>query len=391
MLTLRLICCFAAWLCLCGPVWAQSQNPKDLDALTQAEKAARAEAKALDERRKVVTGEISDLENSIEKLSLEIRGFEKDALALQEKKAKIDVNISEIEDAIRLDEAELLKLLAALQRMEANPPPTLALRPDNAIATAQAGQLMTTLSKQLDQRTKVLTAQLTSLAEEQSLADETQAQIEANQRQLERRRAKTQSLVAEKSTLRKSIDTQHEEKQALVTKLAQESESLRELLEKLESEAKSIRPRIKPGRGITQPSKRPALPLALPEGIGPFAKAKGRLTLPVSGPLTSRYGGNEQGLTFRTASRGQVLAPYAGRVEFAGPFKNYDKVIIVDVGEGYYILMTGLGDIFAEIGETLKQGDPVGSMPPDASGSNELYLEVRKDGQTVDPGPWLAL
>ena len=53
--------------------------------------------------------------------------------------------------------------------------------------------------------------------------------------------------------------------------------------------------------------------------------------------------------------------------------------------------MTGLGDIFAEIGETLTQGEPVGTMPATSSGSNELYLEVRKEGQTVDPGPWLAL
>lgn len=391
MFTLRLISCVLVWFCFCSLAVAQTQNPKDLDALTQAEKAARAEAQALEKRRKAVTGEISDLEGSLEKLAREIRGFEQDSLALQNKKDEIDIRISEIKYSLGQNRTELLKLLSALQRMEANPPPALALRPNDAIANAQAAQLMATLSKQLDQRTKVLTAQLTRLSEEQARADETQAQIDANQRQLERRRAEAQGLVKEKSALRKSIDTQRAEKQALAQKLAQESESLRELLEKLESEAKAIYPRVKPGRGVSTPTKRPALPLSLPEGVGPFARAKGRLTLPVSGPLTKRYGNNEQGLTFSTPSRGQVLAPYAGRVEFAGPFKNYDKVIIVDVGEGYYILMTGLGDIFAEIGETLTQGEPVGNMPFSSSGSNELYLEVRKDGQTVDPGPWLAL
>ena len=380
-----------AWLCLAQAAMGQSQNPQDLDALTQAEKEARAEAQALEKRRKAVSGEISDLESSLEKLAREIRGFEQDALELQSKKNEIDRRISEINYAIGQDEEDLLTLLAALQRLEANPPPALTLKPDSAIANAQAAQLMATLSKQLDQRTKVLTAQLTRLNEEQARADETQAQIEANQRQLERRRAETQGLVKEKSNLRKSIDVQREEKQALAKKLAQESATLRELLEKLESEARAIYPRIKPGLGATKPSKRPSLPLALPEGIGPFANAKGRLTLPVTGPLTKRYGGEERGLTFATPSNGQVLAPYAGRVEFAGPFKNYDKVIIVDVGEGYYILMTGLGDIFAEIGETLTQGEPVGTMPAASSGSNELYLEVRKEGQTLDPGPWLSL
>lgn len=380
-----------AWLCLTSSAMAQTQNPQDLDALTQAEKTARAEAQALEKRRKAVSGEISELESSLEKLAREIRGFEEDTLELQEKKNEIDRRISEINYAIRQDETELLKLLAALQRLEANPPPALTLRPDNAIANAQAAQLMALLSRQLDQRTKTLTAQLTRLAEEQARADEAQLRIEANQRQLERRRSETQGLVKEKSTLRKSIDVQREEKQALAKKLAQESATLRELLEKLESEARAIYPRVKPGRGVSKPSKRPSLPLSLPDGVGPFANAKGRLTLPVTGPLTKRYGGEEKGLTFSTPSQGQVLAPYAGRVEFAGPFKNYDKVIIVDVGEGYYILMTGLGDIFAQIGETLTQGEPVGTMPPSSSGSNELYLEVRKEGQTLDPGPWLAL
>ena len=391
MLTLRFIVVLMVWLSLASIAVGQAQNPQDLDALTQAEKTARAEAQALEKRRNAVSGEISDLETSLEKLAREIRGFEQDALELQKTKNEIDKRISEINYAIRQDEDDLLALLAALQRLEANPPPALTLKPDSAIANAQAAQLMATLSKQLDQRTKVLTAQLTRLNEEQARASETQAQIEANQRQLERRRSETQGLVKEKSSLRKSIDIQREEKQALAKRLAQESATLRELLEKLESEARAIYPRVKPGRGVSKPTKRPALPLSLPEGVGPFANAKGRLTLPVTGPLTKRYGGDEKGLTFATPSKGQVLAPYAGRVEFAGPFKNYDKVIIVDVGGGYYILMTGLGDIFAEIGETLTQGEPVGAMPAASSGSNELYLEVRKEGQTVDPGPWLAL
>ena len=54
-------------------------------------------------------------------------------------------------------------------------------------------------------------------------------------------------------------------------------------------------------------------------------------------------------------------------------------------------LMTGLGDIFAGIGETINQGDPIGTMPFSSTGEGDLYLEVRQDGQTLDPAPWLAL
>lgn len=370
------------------PAFAQINTPEDLDALTQAEKNARAEAEALDRRRYAVNAEITKLENSLRALSREVKVFERDALALEKKQQDIEATISQIEGNILSDRAELTKLLAALQRLEANPPPAMVMRPDNAIEAAQAAQLIAALTQQLDQRTKILSAQLETLSQEKDRAEINQRQILANQKQLQRRRNETRNIVKEKSTLRASIDTQRAEKQAIANRLAAEAATLRELVEKLEAEALRVKPRIKPkkgqstGRRITPP---------LPGNLGDFAKAKGQLSLPVSGPLLKRFGRGEKGLTFETPSEGQVLAPYAGRVEFAGPFKNYDQVIILAVGDGYFLLMTGLGDIFAETGEVIKQGSPVGTMPFVRSGSGELYLELRKNGRTVDPAPWLSL
>lgn len=371
---------------------AQDRAPQDLDALTQAEKNARAEAEALEKKREAVSSEINNLEKSLRNLSREVKVFERDSIALNDKKQKIDANIANLENDIQADEAELMKLLAALQRLEANPPPAIILRPDNAIASAQAAQLIAALTKQLDQRTKILSVQLEALAQEKLLAEETQAQIEANKKQLENRRNKTQNLVKNKSDLRASIDTQRAEKQATAMRLAEEAATLRELVEKLENEALRVKPRIKPGRntGGRDTGERVAS-LPLPDNLGPFNQAKGRLSLPVSGALLKRFGRGEKGLTFASTSEGQVLAPYSGRVEFAGPFKNYDQVIILAVGDGYFLLMTGLGNVFAETGEIVKQGAPIGAMPFERSGASELYLELRKNGTTVDPAPWLAL
>ena len=386
MLRLRLISALALWFLLTLTCFAQGNQVQDLEALTNAEKQAREEAAALEKRRKVVSGEISDLQKSLQKLARETKVFEKDALALTARKDEIDANIAEITQDIKADEADLMKLLAALQRLETNPPPTLAIRPDDAIASAQAGQLMAALSKQLDQRTKALNVQLEALAQEQAQAEDTKKQIEANKRQLEKRRTRTLALVQDKSALQASIDTQRAEKQVIIDKLAAEAATLRDLLEKLQEEAMRIQPRVKPTPG------RPGfVPPALPDGVRPFTQSKGRLSLPVSGNLKRRFGGNEKGLTFSAPSEGQVLAPYAGRVEFAGPFKNYDQVIILSVGEDHFILLTGLGQVFPQTGESIRQGDPVGLLPFNSSGSAELYLEFRRNGRTIDPSPWLAL
>ena len=83
-----------------------------------------------------------------------------------------------------------------------------------------------------------------------------------------------------------------------------------------------------------------------------------------------------------------MLAPYAGRVEFSGPFKNYDNVIILNVGDGYFVLLTGLERLNVSAGERVKRGEPVGAMPQEPNA--ELYIELRKNGSPVNPEPWLA-
>ena len=370
------------------PVFAKNTD-QDLQNLTVAETTARKEAEALRKQKEAVASEITTLQKSLKKIARETRIFERDAQKLAKEKREIDINIARLNASIKTDNEGLLELLSALQRLEASPPPSMVLRPDNAITSAQSGQLMAALTEQLDQRTKTLKIQLESLSHEKKKAEVTQNQISANAKQLKKRRTQTLALVKTKSDLQKSIDKQRAEKEATIIKLAKEAATLKELLEKLRLEAMNVVPRIKPDTG--QNRSLATAPLSLPKGVTSFAKAKGRLNLPVEGRLKHRFGGGEKGLTFLAQSEGQVLAPYAGRVEFAGPFKNYDQVVILAVGDGYYILLTGLGQIYAETGETVRQGDPIGVLPYNRAGNDELYLELRKNGKTLDPAPWLAL
>ncbi len=379
------------FLCLCLSFEAFAQNSEqDLKNLTIAEKKARAEAVALEKKRETISSEISNLQKSLKKIAKETRVYERDARSLAEKKRIIDINIARLQASITTNQKDLQQLLSALQRLEATPPPALVVRPDDAIASAQTSQLMASLTQQLNTRTEMLKVQLTAFSQEQKLAQETQTQIDATAKQLQNRRVETVNLVSQKSELRKLIDLQRAEKQAAITKLAKEAATLKELLERLKAESIRVVPRLKPGIGKT--GKKPSIaPLDLPDGIAPFAKAKGRLNLPVEGKLVKRYGSGEKGLTFSAQSQGQVLSPYAGRVEFAGPFKNYDQVVILSVGDGYYLLMTGLGKVYSQTGEVVSQGEAIGIMPYNNTGEDKLYLELRKDGKTLDPSPWLAL
>ena len=98
----------------------------------------------------------------------------------------------------------------------------------------------------------------------------------------------------------------------------------------------------------------------------------------------------DRGITLQTSARAQVIAPYAGRIEFAGAFKNYDNVVILNVGGGYFILLTGIGETYVETGENILIGEPLGLMPFNTKDRAELYIEFRKNGGTINPKPWLG-
>jgi septal ring factor EnvC (AmiA/AmiB activator) len=97
-----------------------------------------------------------------------------------------------------------------------------------------------------------------------------------------------------------------------------------------------------------------------------------------------------QGVALQTRASAQVSAPAAGRVAYAGQFRSYGQVLILNLDGGYVLVLTGLGDIHARVGDLVSAGQPVGEMPASDTPAPELYVEVRRNGQPVDPGRWLS-
>ncbi len=105
------------------------------------------------------------------------------------------------------------------------------------------------------------------------------------------------------------------------------------------------------------------------------------------GQETSK-GVTSKGISIKTRSQAQVVSPYDGSVIFAGPFRGYGKLIIIEHGEGYMSLLAGMNEIECEVGQMLLAGEPVGQMPDDEN--SNLYMELRKDNKPIDPEAWIA-
>lgn len=95
-----------------------------------------------------------------------------------------------------------------------------------------------------------------------------------------------------------------------------------------------------------------------------------------------------------------MTAPCDGWVVYAGRFRSYGQLLILNAGDGYHVVLAGMDRIDVELGQFVLTGEPVGvmgsqrlasAMVPDASLSQPvLYIEFRKDGASIDPAPWWA-
>ncbi len=360
---------------------AAAQTSGDVEALTKKEQAARDKSEKLEDERKSVRKDVSALKKKLAKAAQDTQSIEANLTALERETAELNMRAATLTTQITEDRAQYIDLLAALQRLEATPPPTLALSPKNAKRAADAGLMMATLSEQLKQRAEALSLNLTALDVTKSQIVLKQDELEQARDKLDRETSQITAGLGEKSKLEAKLSDERKAAAAEADRLAAESKSLLDLIAKLESEAAKVVPRTKPGRKSTPK-------LVLPKGTKRFADAKGGMLRPVSGNILKTFGRGEKGLTFTGRPSGQVLAPYAGRVEFSGPFKNYDQVVILNVGDGYFVLLTGLDALYIGAGDTVRRGEPVGALP--GRSGVELYIELRRDGSPVDPAPWLA-
>ena len=125
-----------------------------------------------------------------------------------------------------------------------------------------------------------------------------------------------------------------------------------------------------------------------------FEKAKGKMPLPAKGKITERYGDltsaglHAKGITLQTRKGAQVVSPNDGVVLFAGSFKGYGNLLIIEHAEGYHTLLSGMEKMEAFEGQSLLAGEPVGTM--EKKGTPDLYVEMRKNGQPINPLRWLA-
>ena len=100
--------------------------------------------------------------------------------------------------------------------------------------------------------------------------------------------------------------------------------------------------------------------------------------------------GVDHGVALEIGAARLVRAPQAGKIVYAGSFRSYGHLLIIDDGDGYHVLLAGLSHLDVAEGAVVQAGDPIGGIDGVSGGPGRLYIELRRNGVPLDPVPWLA-
>lgn len=381
------------FLCLAAPSISAQENAasatKNLQQIEERigeEKTAAEKARA---RAEIMARDIDNLQKELVTTASAVQRHETQVQALKTRLQALERLLERKTKDLRDGRARFGRVLAAMQRIAQFPPEALIAQPVKPADTVRTAILLRSTVGEIERKAGELRDELDFLVKARAEITSRKQTLEETTELLDRERRRLGALMSRKKVLKRRADKQVLAAEQRIEELAGKAKTLRELLAGIEKErarAKKETPKtakIAPGHERVPPLK-------------PISKARGSLSLPVSGRISGHYGEktdggmSRKGLTITTPPGAQVTATYDGTVVYAGKFRGYGLLLIIEHGEGYHSLLAGMNRIDVEQGQKLLAGEPVGIMEPSESGQPVLYVELRRDGQPINPQPWLA-
>lgn len=379
---------------------------QDINVSTDRQSAIEKEIRSIDRDRETLNSKILSSADNIKILETEISDTERRLRKLGENEDTVRASLASRRDV-------LAEVLAALQRIGRRPPPALAVRPSDALAAVRSAILLNAVMPELRVETEALASDLSELSRLKDVIAKEKKTLLGDAMRLAEEKSRLELLLSAKRQERDRSEQKLAQEKRRSEELAEKSKSLKELIARLETEIESAREAseksrqasasAKPGRdGRWDPFSDPGrLSPALP-----FIEAKGQLPWPVAGEMIrdfgqeDEFGSTTEGQSITTRPGSRVTAPADGWVVYAGTFRSFGQLLILNTGDGYHVLLAGMDRIDADLGQFVLAGEPVGVMGTTklasaatlGLGSTQpvLYVEFRKDGRAIDPTPWWA-
>lgn len=436
------------------------QRRRDLDAAEKRAKSIQSDVTELAAEREKVNAKLQETAALIQKSEGRLTSTEEKLAGLEQQEVAVRATLEKNRDKIT-------KLMAALQRMGRNPPPVLYTQRTDALQMVRSAMLLASAYPELRKDANELGKQLGELISVKQSIEAERDQLRSETQRLSDARTRLTGLMETKRRSLDERQGELEQVRKAAAELSRGVGDLNELIGKLDqavaantglgaydaearkagtpstaaagAAAAGVKPdTTKPDAtkpDATKPEDRPVDVAMAPSAIKPtivelapqtaafgaaspnrlqpaipFHLAKARLPLPAFGKRAlafgdkTQYGGQSKGIVIETRFGGQVTSPSDGWVVYAGEFRSYGQLLIINAGNGYHVLLAGMSQIDVQPGQFVLAAEPVGTMatrprtgkPPDGKQQDGqaqpsapvLYIEFRKDGRPIDPDPW---
>jgi septal ring factor EnvC (AmiA/AmiB activator) len=381
--------------------------------------AARVQAKGSEEARERLRADIAAIGQDRSKLNAQlidvaaqVRDVESRVGDAEARLRTLDSREAQVRGSLDSRRSEIVEVLAALQRAGRRTPPALLVRPEDALQSLRTAMLLGSVVPELRVRAATLAGDLGELVTLRKTIAAERDHLAADRDKLRDDQTRLAAFVDERQRQQAAVEKDMAAEAARAIALSRQVDSLQGLIAKMEQDVKSaakaaatanlqgapVATAGKPNLAAFKDRSRQSPAIA-------FASARGLFALPVNGPKIREFGGSdgaggvEKGISLATKPGAQVTTPCDGWVVYAGPFRSYGQLLILNAGGGYHVLIAGMERISVNIGQFVLTGEPVATMGTRsqvasilAANASQpvLYVEFRKDGTPIDPGPWWA-
>ncbi|WP_247876598.1 murein hydrolase activator EnvC family protein [Azospirillum brasilense] len=422
-----------ALLVISAAAAAQTESPgQTLKRVEQDLQTDKALQRQLDRQSQTLQKELDELRDRLVGLADQERAQEDELAHLEESLTALETQERNQAEKLEGERQQIAALLAALQRVARIPPEAALARPDGPVDTLRSALLLRDTVPALRARADALAQALTRLAETREALQAQRSRTYAARLTLIDRQKEIGQLVARREELSRQTEEERQQVAQRTARLTGQAADLRQLMdrieaerraaaamaakreaERLEAERREAERRLAEQRAAEQRQAEQKLAeqkaaeqraaeqkLADQRASEQRARAETETAraapspptgerLPVGGRVTvrygeaDRYGATSRGVTIQARAGSTVVSPQAGTIVFAGPFRGYGQILIVEHSHGYHSLIAGFGRIDTAVGRRVATGEPIGLMPAD--GSPDLYFELRRHGQPINP------
>lgn len=360
------------------------------DAKAQAATARRL-SEAMEAKAAQAQADADRLNARASALAARIQESEADIRAGQARIAIINRLIADQSSRLASQQEPLVRLTAALQSFSRRPPVLALLQPGSLADTVHVRAAFDHVLPVIQERTAALRADLEESRRLQAMAVQADAALKTSREKLARQQSSLRQLEAEKRIAAWGLASEATVEAERAMAMGERARDIGELMEQLEA-ASDVRDRL---TSLPGPLPRPARPgdVATPRPARDQTEQSGGnatppYRLPVVGSITTGMGElaesgvRARGITIATQPGAQLVAPADGRIAFAGRYRGFGQIIIIDHGGGWSTLLTDLGRLSVEVGQDIRQGAPVGTV---RSGNGPaITVELRRQGRPVD-------